>query len=726
MNLSLGFGLNKFRNGALLNQIPFKSDALFWLDGTILDFEGTKYFVDKSGNDRNFTITNYDITATNGFPYKSKSTISAPVADAVLIAADLNNFLYASDGTPNQIPIVSLFQDVDYEHKLFCRHAEQQVDAGLVETYEARVLDIVMYSTVKANADLTECQSFFSVPVEVTTNVLWVSKLGNDTTGNGSKVNPYLTIRKAAVNNRTVYIKSGVYSENHNASASGYCLINSSTTFVGIGRVEVSSQASAAQIFGILDTKVCNFKGLYVNDAVRKFGFNFLGTTARAGSVEKCFVNNATKPIIGTAISYKLINSILDGNSFCETGKFSETIQSCNFNVSILTGGGTGNVFKCHNSKIVGFSTASGSFSLIEMIGNISTLSLFSINSTQNGGSLVFFANKLVTSITHNLGVLDSVSITDNIITSTGLDIDVTVSVAESVTIERNILLAYTDKFAKIAVNKGVTATTVSIKHNYIESKNLGDPAIAVGNESNVSYNTITGTIEGNRVKMIRDFVPTALPTSHSIVVFNNSQVDIISNYISGGGLGTVYKTKSLDSTGKKVAYNLIENCSNGLVNKGVCNLMISNNTVLNCYKEGANIIDNETDVATGNIFKNNIIVDLLSASAAYNHLIKSATGETTINNNRYYSANNATPYNAGGADINFAAWQALGFDADSLESNPNLTNFIPTPVVTGENLGEDYKTGLDITTTWGSATTLPVIVAKQQAATWQKGAYIQ
>jgi hypothetical protein len=45
--------------------------------------------------------------------------------DAVLIAADINNFLYDAGGTPNAIPVVSLFQDIDYEHKIFCKHEAQ-------------------------------------------------------------------------------------------------------------------------------------------------------------------------------------------------------------------------------------------------------------------------------------------------------------------------------------------------------------------------------------------------------------------------------------------------------------------------------------------------------------------------------------------------------------------------------------------------------------------------
>jgi len=165
--------------------IPFSSDALFYLDGTILNSSGTYYFVDRTANARNFLITGYDFATnwTKGFPYKSAATISAPAADAALIAADINNFLYDAGGTPNQIPVVSLFQDIDYEHKLFCKHLTSTVDVNHVETFEGRVKYIVLYANVKTGTSLATCQSYYSVPTEITTSVKWVSKAGNDSTG---------------------------------------------------------------------------------------------------------------------------------------------------------------------------------------------------------------------------------------------------------------------------------------------------------------------------------------------------------------------------------------------------------------------------------------------------------------------------------------------------------------------------------------------------------------
>jgi hypothetical protein len=215
---------------AMANGIPNVADALFWLDGLI---SGTQ-LLDKSGNGRHFTITEKDFADgwMVGMPYKSAATISAPVGDATLIAADINNYLYASNGTPNQIPVISLFQDVDYEHKLFCRHFAQVIDAYGVETNEPRVLDIVLYNTVKTGGELTNCQTYYGVPVENTSTSVWLSPLGNDSTGNGTKATPYRTLSKVRDTTKTVvYCKTGAYNYTGAVTWTGATKLN----IIGIG-----------------------------------------------------------------------------------------------------------------------------------------------------------------------------------------------------------------------------------------------------------------------------------------------------------------------------------------------------------------------------------------------------------------------------------------------------------------------------------------------------------
>jgi hypothetical protein len=112
-------GIRSMRNlrgsGLVTQQLPpFLSTALFYLDGQIIESSGSYYFKDRTSNARNFLITGYDWAdrVIKGLPYKTAATISAPAGDAALIAADHNSYWY-TDGTPNQIPVVSLFQDND-------------------------------------------------------------------------------------------------------------------------------------------------------------------------------------------------------------------------------------------------------------------------------------------------------------------------------------------------------------------------------------------------------------------------------------------------------------------------------------------------------------------------------------------------------------------------------------------------------------------------------------
>ena len=182
----------------IYGQIPNSNQALVWLDGTIEYYNGNYYFNDTSGNGRDFLITGYDFEESwvLGMPYKSAATISAPVGDATLIDADTNYYLYDNGGNPNQISVVSLFQNVDYSNKIFCRHIAQQLNSNGVETYEPRVVDFTVYSSVRSGIPLTDCNTYFSVPSK-NGSAKWIDPLnGNDATGNGSEANPYKTHSK--------------------------------------------------------------------------------------------------------------------------------------------------------------------------------------------------------------------------------------------------------------------------------------------------------------------------------------------------------------------------------------------------------------------------------------------------------------------------------------------------------------------------------------------------
>lgn len=216
--------------------IPYKSDALVWLDGSIY-FDGTNYyFLDKSGHNKNFLITNYDFNSNwdKGFPYKSSATISAPSGDATLIAADINNYFY-TNGVPNQLPVISLYQNIDYANKIFCRHQNQLLDTNQVETYEPRVKDIVWYSSAKSGSELTFCNSFFNVPEKLISGVKEV--------GPGKTYSTIASAITASTANETIYVYTGIYKETN------YLNVSKNVIIKGVGNVIVQSTGTTIVVY---------------------------------------------------------------------------------------------------------------------------------------------------------------------------------------------------------------------------------------------------------------------------------------------------------------------------------------------------------------------------------------------------------------------------------------------------------------------------------------------
>ena len=174
-----------------------------YIDGTIIGNE----FIDKSGNGYDIDIINNDITII-GFPYKSTALIAQKVANFGLIP-DPTNFWFTG-GVPNQIPVVSFFQNVDYADIIFCRHQSQSLDSNGVETVEPAVIEIVTYTNALTGANLIGANSYFSVPTEDPT-AKWVDGTNGLDANAGTKAAPWKTEEFAnqSVNTGlTIYSKS--------------------------------------------------------------------------------------------------------------------------------------------------------------------------------------------------------------------------------------------------------------------------------------------------------------------------------------------------------------------------------------------------------------------------------------------------------------------------------------------------------------------------------------
>jgi hypothetical protein len=306
-----------FSNMPVINNIsavPFIADALLWLDGTIVEDGGSYYFKDKSGNDRDFLITDYDWADDyNGlpayvFPWKTKATISAPIGDAALIAADTGNFFYDSGGTPIALRPQFFFSNVNYENQIYSREINQTIfplnyaDESLqgVEIAPAGLKDIVMYSSARTGADITTAATYFGVPFEVVTDVLWVSKSGNDTSGDGSKTTPYLTIQKAITItnkvNKTIYVKNGLYSENGtNGNLYIYWRTNTvgTLTLQGLGGVSITNDTagtykSIIELDQLQGASIFNFKNLHLEGKANANNYNISNYNLSGSATISC------------------------------------------------------------------------------------------------------------------------------------------------------------------------------------------------------------------------------------------------------------------------------------------------------------------------------------------------------------------------------------------------------------------------------------------------------
>lgn len=750
MKWNFGFGLSPLIKRSSDSWSSYWTrQSEFFLDGTIITVGSDKYFKDKSVNGRNFLITGYDFASdwTTGFPYKSAATISAPAGDAALIAADINNFLYDAGGTPNAIPVVSLFQDIDYEHKIFCKHAAQIVDDNGVETYEPRVSHIFMAAEVLSGDDLAKAYTDFGVTAESAT-ALWVAKTGNDTTGNGTKAAPFLTIYKAeetAAANGTVYVKTGLYIENHTGTT-GYLAINKAIIIQPLG-FNLIRAVSTGQILVPFGGGATNTR-LYNSVVGNASAVTYTVYVIAAGilSILKSWIqkgNYIFRAENATAIN--LTNTILSGatNRVINVGTAPVVIDSCYVNNSTTTTivqAGVANVSSVvKNSRATGIALSMSGNPDIQIYGNKVAGSI-SVGTTAavNAADKCIIKNNVVTingtAVQVESDLYDTQILSNAFIAPTG-SLLVEIYDQTSVVVSNNLLLAATGANggywfrATTAVGKAL-----QFNNNRIHSKN-GYTPIQVGNESIPDgYNTYSGSIYGNRILGENSIA------SHGVVAFRQNGVNIKWNFVTGYTFGFIVKTLGSDLSAAPMMYNISKECVNGISAKGGDGQYIVNNTVINPTGNGFYSAYNPDGDGYGSIntvFKNNIIIN--NTDTAIKMINHDAYCTMVSDYNIFYDKNGDYSFVINGVDKTRAEWLAAGHDAHSIfltdEQFAGLFNDFDNEdyslkagsvaIGAGETLDAAYDDGLDASTAWGDDNTCPVVVTKQQGAEWDCGAYV-
>ena len=734
----IGIGIGMGGQGALLNQIPFKSDALVWLDGTI---SGTN-FVDKiSGKLFPITGKDFDASWTRGFPYKSSATISAPSGDAVLIAADLNSYWYTAE-TPNQIPVVSLFQDVDYEHKVFCRHLPQMVDANGVEIFQPRVADIVIYNTVKSGADLVNCQVQFNVPIEDLTTY-WVSKIGLDTNA-GTKALPWKTIQKVDTSGtagKTAYIKTGIYLENDGNSRLRY---NKNMTYIAIGSVEVNADSVDRLTYfsaGNINVNGIVFNARGINGSPTTEGTTFL----KSAIYNKCiFKNGRVNWWSGDpTATVTLNNCIAYGNASGISNTYISSIKSSYLNTTISN---CRTLSSLSNNKTINTSFSVLDNSALTLIGNYISNSgsfiggSFSLNaiynkifktagSTSNLIAVGDLTNQYASILNNNTfkslsgasGAFALINTTD--LTALNNVMDASLGDVLCLTTATNIDISNKTKINNNWFKSNSAAGIVSIN---------GERNITTLKGVEFARNTIIGHRKDN---------PNATSGAHGVFITTGGNANIHHNLISYGHLGMIVKCgDGLPFTSGGVYANMFKDNYNDIYCRGVGAINISNNTISRSsyvYGDGNGVCIScdENSAAAGiqnseNCLIKNNIFDIKKLNTTLVMFDQWAVDHGCVAQNNVFNGGSILLMAGAANYASLATAQAAGKLLGCVVSDPLLdANLIPaTPLLIGENLGVNYEDGLDITTNWGNDTTLPVIVTKKQPTTgnWQAGTYIK
>ncbi len=754
--------------------------SLFFLDGTILDVAGTKYFVDKSANGRNFLITNYDFATAwvSGFPYKSAATISAPAADAALIAADINNFLYAADGTPNEINVNQLFQNIDYLNTIFCKHTAQTVDGNGVEVTEANVSAVFMTAAALSAEDLVKAYTDFGVTAEAA-NAAWVLATGNDTTGNGTKATPYLTLDKAdgVVNTATIPIYVGTKNDYAGDVSLVYLYDPAAHTIKGIGRAVVRTAAAAYTHRLRYDTKA-SLAGLTYIPSGNLTAQAVYQQTCPSIELDKLFINSTAAGAVGPQFK-SIKNSVILGTysdfpiSLNAPATGNIEISSCFINATspgVCNPPNWTGIISFLNNKIRGTYTGGSGF----VFRGLNTAAQFLIKGNDiDVAASVIFSNSVdivASEISYNTFYLRSTLASRAIANSTSYNtltvnrnrfIDVAnygagevylivFTNAKGVISNNLIKLDNTQKTAGgaeiqfLRTNTTVIDTVVVSGNRLLSNRTIGYHICIGGESTTANDDTITlPVIEKNYIRSSSYYDETYVgKTVHSSFIGHQLNGHIRWNNFSEGGYGAIIKhTGDTQVSGGVYGNLLINQLVYGALAKGVDGVVIANNTVIYsaCTPAGGAIglIANTAGTDSDNcVVKNNILV--YTGEGNFTAVLIEGGAANVVDYNIYYCTGTLR-FSVGGAFKTFAEWQALGYDEHSVvlteaQFNALFANFaggdysLPVgsaAIGAGETLDAAYDDGLDASTDWGGDTEVPTVVTKQQGAAWDCGAYV-
>lgn len=659
--LSVLLAFTLINSKAQSNEIPFGDTALVHLDGTVQLILGSHYLIDKSGNGRNFLITGYDFSYLSntykGFPYKSLATISAPAGDAELIAADVNNYLYNSSGTPNQIPVTALYNDIDYAHKIFIRHDTRVANVFGNEVYEPLVSDIAVYPFAMAGTDLLKCLDFYNVPTE-DASAIWLKPTGNDVSGDGSKSNPYRSIPKiVATTAATVYLMTGNYD------------ITTALTFSGATALKL--QGVGAVTFRTASTAT----GSTINRSLTIANCEIRDTSSTNG-----FVITADATFQNCRIDKKRGSYFAYGNS---AGK-NVAIHNCT-----ITSTFTGTSLVRNNAALASISLIGnyGKIVIAYNAANTVTSSTLQYNKGLTGSACTMYTASLLYKDNKSLGNSVFTGLSSRVALENET-VNFPISFSDSTFVNNcNFSATVSGKFDSVlnsTFRYGITNFTVKPAQHVRGCRFYGGTDSVVLYMRALANSNITGVvvdsnwIYGNRNSnylfyfgetaaeagvnaingatitrnlIYNERVGTATGLCHTVFIGGGVNNIFKYNYVKmNNGYGVVLKAGGLRYTTvvPHIAYNIFENtgtCSYAVLVKGADSVIAANNTVTNFSNLTAFSVNDDGAGLANSLLVINNLVTLGANTTSF------ATGTNITSRNNYINTNGYTCF-IGGSDF--------------------------------------------------------------------------
>jgi hypothetical protein len=706
----------------------------------------------------------WDITNKNlGIPLKTSATFKF-LSD---IPGDTSCF---GDNVKLSIYPTTLFQNPDFDSTKYFKKANHVLNADSTELYPARITEIALYSQA------SDAMAYFNVPNRPVNGIREV--------GIGKTYATITAALAASQDNDTILIYSGTYVENvtlaTNVHLQGvgnvvqygvgtYCLIfNIASKNNNISNIAIKGFAGAAPLFinsrtnGTVNINNCFINRVTAANIVSATGttppiFNFsksviMGHIASNVNniVDQTYVNNST--VSGSGFSFagnspiftycklKKMQTATSYGFFAPSAAFTKlTVYGCTWednliNTATLTTAGKIVLRRSSGTKI--------GIKDIIVTGGRKNLTWDISYTSFSGGSIYLLNQKQIT--------LDHCTLTNIPITQIE-----TVSVNYTATFSNNTCSSLDDAYLSFkryggSINNNsfisdssyfllCSSTTndnnvVNIYNNLFEYKNLSTQnyQVMLGNEFVAStYDTINYF---NNKNILPGYYGRQVGSIHAIFV-GNQRTNLYRNNVIGSFLGIVSKTSGI-RFGNKFHHNLMVDCAGFICLRGAPKWYIYNNTLVKNKTVASYFIsaDDNGGVVPSNkasdscTVKNNIFVNNDAVSNNYfftfqTYADSSNEGWISDHNILYSLVSNNYHVNRY-PDLTFTTWQLAGYDANSTNTNPGListTQLWPLNIINGENLGEDYNIGLNISTVWPSS-----IVTKQQPATWQIGAYIK